>query len=173
VTGTAYPGDFGELPVSLAPHQLLKLDVTAEGYLAGHFEFTPQRGGFDTPFYLYPVELRDTLFVGFREDQGYLHVHLVDTRECATSGAVVSVVGHPELVAAYSSDFQRFASSDPWTSVALIGPVPPGTYQLTASEHGAPCQPLPWNPGVLSFSPTVDVEPNEVSFVELNLTPQP
>ena len=165
--------ELGQVQVDLAP-QLTKVHFSATGFIPSHAEAVPVASGFYRTLFMLSDAKRDVLFPGWTKGSGYAFVvtypSVSDAGTCgAVDRLVVSVKGHPELAVAYLTDSST-RSTDPYTSgygVAVIGPIPPGTYDFESSKTG--CVSGPDNGKYFTWPATEDVEADTLTVVQLKL----
>jgi len=172
---TATSDDRGFIEFDLPEGKLVKVDVTATGYLAGHVEVTPVASGAYNSFDIFPIKDKTSIFTGWTADKGYLFVGIsnygADAGSCTSSdGLVVSVKGHPEIAAGYLTDPNTRSATLTTTTAfgsAVLGPIAPGTYEIEATKTG--CVAGPDHGRYFTYPQTMDVKADAVSNVLLKL----
>ena len=173
---TAVTDGRGYVTVNTDPGLLIKLDVSASGYMNEHAEFYVPSGapaGFNLTGWAYATTTKTTVFKGWTDSDGYvgaLVTAMGDGGACASpAGITLSVKSHPELKAVYLKDpmtpdttLAATVSVAGNVGGAVFGPVPPGTYEIDGAKTGCTIGPLAasqWH-----FDTTFDVKAGALSF---------
>ena len=173
--GATTTDDQGSVQADLQQGQLIKVELSANGYISAHAEATPQASGFFRTVFMEPVAAKTTVFTGWTSGSGYaialISPNGTDAGACSTSDQLVaSVNGHPEIPVGYLTDPITRSSTATSTSslgLAVFGPMPPGTYEFDAVKTGCAAGP---DHGVYFLWPqTMDVEADTLSMVQLKL----
>jgi hypothetical protein len=173
--GATTTDDTGSIQADLQQGLLVKVELSATGYISAHSEATPQASGFLRTVFMEPVAAKTSLFTGWTSGSGYAIALIspdgTDAGACHTSDLLVaSINGHPEIPVGYLADQLTRDSSATSTSnfgIAVFGPMPPGTYEFDAVKAGCAAGP---DHGVYFLWPqTMDVEADTLSMVQLKL----
>ena len=140
---TAVSDARGYFNLTSDPSFVVRLDVSAPGYLHEHTEFQAKTTGFMGNGYLFESSITSKL-PGWSSSQGYFFVIVggtgTGTGPCSTGdGVVLSIKGHPEITALYWSDPLTPDSKLPSTGslgLGSLGPVAPGTYDVVGTKTG-------------------------------------
>jgi len=171
---TDYRGDF-----TLKTDQglVMKFDVSANGYMNEHAEYSLQSGNFQATAPLYEASFESNL-PGWSSSQGYFfvavsHSAAADAGPCSTNdGVTVTIKGHPEIKAYYadtSTSIDSMLTTTGTVGLAALGPVPPGTYEVDGTKMGCTVAPLSGNE--FQFQTTNDVKANAATLQYLQLSP--
>lgn len=172
---TAVSDDRGYAEVRTDPGFLMKLDVSASGYIKEHAEFALPAGaknGFSLTGWAFKDATKTTIFTGWDDSQGYVLVLVAAQAEggaCGSpQGITLSLKGHPEIKPVYMKDV---TSADPTlTSTvgitntqggAVFGPLPPGTYEVDGAKIG--CTIGPTASAEWQFDPSFTVEAGTIT----------
>ena len=170
---TDYRGDFTlKTDVGL----VLKLDVSANGYISEHAEWALASGNFQATAPIYEASFESNL-PGWSSSQGYFFVAVghttADAGACSTNdGVTVSVKGHPEIKAVYAdttTSISTTLTSTGTVGIAALGPIPPGTYEVDGTKTG--CTVAPLSNTEFQFQTTNDVKANTATVQYLQLSP--
>jgi hypothetical protein len=173
---TATTDDRGYISVAVDPG-FLKVSFSASGYVKAYTEETVSKGGFAETGADYPDSAKAALVPMLSDSNGYVFVIFggdgSDGGPCADAkGTAVSVNGHPEIKAGYLSGLTTIDPAG--TGVegfgAVLGPLPPGTYQIDGTKTG--CKTVGRNDGYLSWGTSTTVVGGTVSVAPLALAPQ-
>lgn len=173
---TAVTDGRGYVVVQTDPGFLMKLDVTASGYVHEHAEVSLPTGatnGFALTGSAYPESAKTTLFQGWDDSKGYLLVFaeaLADGGTCGSpEGISLSVKGHPELTPIYMKDLNTpdpaltsTAAATTTVGGAVFGPMAPGDYEIEGTKAG--CQVSPLSSAEWVFNASVGVEAGAVTL---------
>lgn len=177
---TAFTDERGFVQADLTKDQLIKLRVTAAGYLTLHSERVPQTGNFNRPIWMYREGWKATTFTGWTNATGHVVVAIADSdmadAGCSSAGGlVVSVKAHPEIAVGYlmlddggAPVRSAATATDPGYAGAALGPMPPGTYEVSAIAPDGGCVAGP-DHGVFTWPPSTDVEPDTLSLIWLKM----
>jgi hypothetical protein len=165
------PDDRGYIQIDVPQGQLLKMRFAAPGYIPNHVEATPQTAGIYRTFDMFPVSHKTTVLTGWTAAAGYAVVQVYSNNApCeSTVGVVVSVKNHPEITVAYATDKStRSATLTEMDAfgVALVGPMPPGTYEIVAGKQSCAASA---DLGKFTWPTSTDVEADALSWVWLKL----
>jgi hypothetical protein len=171
---TATTDDRAFVQADFAQGQLVKVRFSATGYIPEHVEVIPQTGGFNRSADMFAVGSKTSVLSGWTNGSGYILVAIAsnggDAGPCNTAdNLTVSVKGHPEIAVGYLTDLGTRNAMLTMTSasgLAVLGPVPPGTYEIDAVKAGCTAG---MDYGKFTWPKTTDVEADTVSAVQLKL----
>jgi hypothetical protein len=173
---TAISDDRGYVQVAIDPGVVLKLSATADNYVNAYAEITVLKGGFNETGADYKKSDSANLIPQLSTSNGYLFVGVggdgSDGGPCSSgTGAAVSVDGHAELKPSYLSDQKTIDPNGTATEGfgTLFGPMPPGTYSVTATKTG--CKSAGGGDAYFSYATSTTVVANFVTLLPMRLTP--
>ena len=172
----AVSDDRGMFSYDLPARQVLKIDFSAKGYITEHAEAAAIKGLTGTNLFIFPASYRTNVFTGWTEGSGYVLVVINgdggDAGPCATAaGATVSIKGHPEIKVGYAADSTTRSPTLTATSdfgVAVLGPVPPGRYEVEATKTG--CKASVTRDETFEYAASFDVLANTLTASQLSLS---
>jgi hypothetical protein len=175
---TAVSDDRGYIQVATDPNLVIKLDVSANGFVNEHAEFAVLQNGFALTGYLFESSVKSSILSGWSDSQGYVAVLISSTgggdagSTCTNDGVTVSVKGHPEIAASYLKDLSTVDPSLTATGslgAAVLGPVPPGTYEVDGTKTG--CTVAPTTDAYFQFQTTFAVAAGTLSLQSMQIGP--
>ena len=174
---TATTDDRGYITAASDPGLLIKLSLTASGYVNAYTEVTVLQAGFAETGADYKATDAANLISQLSSSSGYLYVGVggdgSDGGPCSSgTGATVSLDGHPELAPSYLTNQTTIDTSGTATEGfgTIFGPMPPGSYSMTATKTG--CKSVGRNDGYFAWGTTMTVSANTASIAELQLAAQ-
>jgi hypothetical protein len=174
---TAVTDDRGYIQIATDPGLVIKLDVSASGHVNEHAEFAVLKDGFALTGYLFEGSVKSGLLPGWSDSQGYIAVLISsssggDGGSCTNDGVTVSVKGHPEIPASYLKDLSTLDPTLTATGslgAAVLGPVPPGTYEVDGAKTG--CTVSPSTGAYFQFQTTFAVAAGTLSLQSMQIGP--
>ena len=174
---TAVTDDRGYVTAASDPGLVIKLSLSASGYVNAYSEFSVVKSGFQESGADYATSAATNLIPQLSSTNGYIFISTSgdgsDGGACSDGkGSSLTVKDHPELTPAYLSSQTTIDTTLTATAGfgTLFGPMPPGTYEVDGTKTG--CKTVGHNDGYFQFNASSAVLANTVTLFSLQLTPQ-